>query len=195
MHMCHFLLHLLLLLAALNNVHLLKYKLRLCYQDLDLSENLAKVHKDRHVWLIEIAVWVNFSLFNVIIFFKNIKGFLTDEKKNAPMCIFSLQETGKQPEELLNPAEYMGYQRVCNIEQLPESQSAPACPPVTFLPQHPYTQHPTNEPMYSNTSFPTNAPRAAFSFPKEQSVWPSNITICLSKRQLVSPTNAPKKRC
>ncbi|XP_038138746.1 nectin cell adhesion molecule 1b isoform X1 [Cyprinodon tularosa] len=79
-------------------------------------------------------------------------------------------ETGKQPEELLNPAEYMGYQRVCNIEQLPESQSAPACPPVTFLPQHPYTQHPTNEPMYSNTSFPTNAPRAAFSFPKEQSV-------------------------
>ncbi|XP_023207604.1 nectin-1 isoform X1 [Xiphophorus maculatus] len=79
-------------------------------------------------------------------------------------------ETGKQPEELLNPAEYMSYQRACNVEQVPESESAPAYPPVTFLPQHPYTQHPTNEPMYSNTSFPAHAPRAGFTFPKEQSV-------------------------
>ncbi|XP_032401245.1 nectin 1b isoform X1 [Xiphophorus hellerii] len=79
-------------------------------------------------------------------------------------------ETGKQPEELLNPAEYMSYQRACNMEQVPESESAPAYPPVTFLPQHPYTQHPTNEPMYSNTSFPAHAPRAGFTFPKEQSV-------------------------
>ncbi|MED6242013.1 hypothetical protein ATANTOWER_031896 [Ataeniobius toweri] len=82
----------------------------------------------------------------------------------------SYRETGKQPEELLNPAEYISYQQACNMEQVPESQSAPAYPPVTFLPQHPYTQRPTNEPMYSNTSFPTHTPRAAFSFPKEQSV-------------------------
>ncbi|XP_070399315.1 nectin 1b isoform X1 [Nothobranchius furzeri] len=79
-------------------------------------------------------------------------------------------ESGKHPEELLNPAEYMSYQRACNVEHVPESQPAPAYPPVTFLPQHPYSQHPSNEPMYSNTSFPTQAPRATFTFPKEQSV-------------------------
>ncbi|XP_063348462.1 nectin cell adhesion molecule 1b isoform X3 [Pelmatolapia mariae] len=79
-------------------------------------------------------------------------------------------DSGRHPEEPLNPAEYMSYQRVCNMEQFPESQPAPAYPPVTFLPQHPYTQHPSNEPMYSNTSFPTHGPRAPFTFPKEQSV-------------------------
>ncbi|XP_044057404.1 nectin cell adhesion molecule 1b isoform X1 [Siniperca chuatsi] len=79
-------------------------------------------------------------------------------------------DSGRRPEELLNPAEYMSYQRVCNMEHFPESQSAPTYPPVTFLPQHPYTQHPPNEPMYSNTSFPAPGPRAPFTFPKEQSV-------------------------
>nr|XP_033488266.1 nectin cell adhesion molecule 1b isoform X1 [Epinephelus lanceolatus] len=79
-------------------------------------------------------------------------------------------DSGRRPEELLNPAEYMGYQRVCNMEHFPESQPAPAYPPVTFLPQHPYTQLPPNEPTYSNTSFPAPGPRAPFTFPKEQSV-------------------------
>ncbi|XP_049920826.1 nectin cell adhesion molecule 1b isoform X1 [Epinephelus moara] len=79
-------------------------------------------------------------------------------------------DSGRRPEELLNPAEYMGYQRVCNMEHFPESQPAPAYPPVTFLPQHPYTQQPPNEPTYSNTSFPAPGPRAPFTFPKEQSV-------------------------
>ncbi|XP_037533564.1 nectin cell adhesion molecule 1b isoform X2 [Nematolebias whitei] len=79
-------------------------------------------------------------------------------------------ETGRHPEELLNPAEYMSYQRTCNVEPIPESQPTPPYPPVTFLPQHPYAQHPSNEPMYSNTSFPAHGPRAPFSFPKEQSV-------------------------
>ncbi|XP_076590386.1 nectin 1b isoform X6 [Chaetodon auriga] len=79
-------------------------------------------------------------------------------------------DSGRRPEELLNPAEYMSYQRVCNMEHFPESQPAPAYPPVTFLPQHPYQQHPPSEPMYSNTSFPAPGPRAPFPFPKEQSV-------------------------
>ncbi|XP_051254127.1 nectin cell adhesion molecule 1b isoform X5 [Dicentrarchus labrax] len=91
----------------------------------------------------------------------DMKGHLTSD---------DIQDTGRRPEELLNPAEYMSYQRVCNIEHLPESQPAPAYPPVTFLPQHPYTQHPPNEPMYSNTSFSAPGPRAPFTFPKEQSV-------------------------
>ena len=82
-----------------------------------------------------------------------------------------LQDSGRRPEELLNPAEYMSYQRVCNMEHFPESQPAPAYPPVTFLPQHPYQQHPPTEPMYSNTSFPAPVPQAPFKFPKEQSVW------------------------
>ncbi|XP_032361869.1 nectin 1b isoform X1 [Etheostoma spectabile] len=79
-------------------------------------------------------------------------------------------DSGRLPEELLNPAEYMGYQRVCNMEHFPESQPAPAYPPVTFLPQHAYTQQAPNEPTYSNTSFPATDPRAPFTFPKEQSV-------------------------
>ncbi|KAA8594098.1 hypothetical protein FQN60_004932 [Etheostoma spectabile] len=78
-------------------------------------------------------------------------------------------DSGRLPEELLNPAEYMGYQRVCNMEHFPESQPAPAYPPVTFLPQHAYTQQAPNEPTYSNTSFPATDPRAPFTFPKEQS--------------------------
>ncbi|XP_029964774.1 nectin 1b isoform X1 [Salarias fasciatus] len=79
-------------------------------------------------------------------------------------------DSGGRPEELLNPAEYMSYQRVCNVDPFPEPQPAPAHPPVTFLPQHPYAQHPPSEPMYSNTSFPAHGPRAPFTFPKEQSV-------------------------
>ncbi|KAM7412709.1 hypothetical protein PAMA_020201 [Pampus argenteus] len=79
-------------------------------------------------------------------------------------------DSGRHPEELLNPAEYVSYQRICNVEHFPESQPAQAYPPVTFLPQHSYPQHPSNEPMYSNTSFSAPGPRAPFTFPKEQSV-------------------------
>ncbi|KAM9853241.1 nectin 1b isoform 1-T1 [Aulostomus maculatus] len=79
-------------------------------------------------------------------------------------------DSGRHPEELLNPAEYMSYQQ--NMEHVPEPQPQPAqaFPPVTFLPQHPYMQPPSNEPMYSNTSFSAPAPQAPFTFPKEQSV-------------------------
>ncbi|XP_068613287.1 nectin-1-like [Brachionichthys hirsutus] len=80
-------------------------------------------------------------------------------------------DSGRSPEELLNPAEYMTYQPVCNMDHFPESQpAAPTYSPSTFLPQHPYQQQPPNEPMYSNTSFPAAGPRAPFTFPKEQSV-------------------------
>ncbi|XP_030008202.1 nectin 1b isoform X1 [Sphaeramia orbicularis] len=87
-------------------------------------------------------------------------------------------DSGRRPEELLNPAEYMSYQRVCNMDHYPESQPAQPYPPVTFLPQHPYSQPPSDEPMYSNTNYPIPTPgpgpgpgpRAPFTFPKEQSV-------------------------
>ncbi|XP_031719271.1 cyclin-K-like isoform X3 [Anarrhichthys ocellatus] len=91
----------------------------------------------------------------------DMKGHLTSD---------DIQDSGMRPEELLNPAEYMSYQRVCNMEPFPESQPAPTFPPTTFLPQHPYAQHPPNEPTYSNTSFPAPGPGAPFTFPKEQSV-------------------------
>ncbi|CAB1447976.1 unnamed protein product [Pleuronectes platessa] len=94
----------------------------------------------------------------------DMKGHLTSD---------DIQDTGGRPEELLNPAEYMSYQRVCDMEPFPSAQPAAAYPPppVTFLPQHPYTQPPASEPMYSNTSFAAPpGPRAPFTFPKEQSV-------------------------
>ncbi|XP_054650054.1 nectin cell adhesion molecule 1b isoform X1 [Dunckerocampus dactyliophorus] len=75
-------------------------------------------------------------------------------------------DSGKHPEEPLNPAEYMSHQR--DMEHLAESQPAQAHPPVTFLPQHAYAQPPSNEPMYSNTGF--SAPGSRPPFPKEQSV-------------------------
>ncbi|KAM8853227.1 nectin 1b isoform 1-T1 [Synchiropus picturatus] len=77
-------------------------------------------------------------------------------------------DSGTHPEELLNPAQYMSYQR--NMEPLPESQPAQAHPPVTFLPQHPYAANPANEPMYSNMGHSASQPRAPYTFPKEQSV-------------------------
>ncbi|KAK6296327.1 hypothetical protein J4Q44_G00340400 [Coregonus suidteri] len=73
-----------------------------------------------------------------------------------------------------NPAEYVSYHRVYNKEHCLESQPAQAYPPpVTFLPQNPYTHPPSNNPLYP-TSYPAQgqgqgeAPRPLF--PKEQSV-------------------------
>ncbi|AWO98659.1 putative poliovirus receptor-related protein 1-like [Scophthalmus maximus] len=86
------------------------------------------------------------------------------------VSLSKINDSGRCPEELLNPAEYMSYQRICNMEHVPESQPAAAFPPVTFLPQHPYAQQPASEPMYSNTGFSAPGPRAPFTFPKEQSV-------------------------
>lgn len=117
-----------------------------------------------------------------------------------PAVLSSLlsQDSGSHPEELLNPAEYMSYQRVCNIDHFPESQPAPAHPPATFLPQHPYEQQPPSEPTYSNTSLPAPGPRAPFTFPKEQSVWHATSNCWLGERQHANKhlmvSEAPVKR-
>lgn len=104
----------------------------------------------------------------------------------SPSFVLSLQDSGRCPEELLNPAEYMSYQRICNMEHIPESQPAAAFPPVTFLPQHPYAQQPASEPMYSNTGFSAPGPRAPFTFPKEQSVWRATLLVALQKGNVPS---------
>ncbi|KAM9732871.1 LOW QUALITY PROTEIN: nectin 1b [Menidia menidia] len=78
-------------------------------------------------------------------------------------------DSGRTPEELLNPAEYMSYGGVCSVDPVPENRP-PAHPPVSFLPQNPYSQPPSNQPMYPNTGFPPHGPRPPFTFPKEQSV-------------------------
>ncbi|XP_028817066.1 nectin 1b isoform X4 [Denticeps clupeoides] len=78
--------------------------------------------------------------------------------------------SGNRFEELSTPAEYVSYHRAGNQEHCVESTAPPsAYPPVTFLPQNPYTQHPTNQPMYTFNPHP-QAPRPPFTFPKEQSV-------------------------
>ncbi|XP_036816952.1 nectin-1-like isoform X1 [Oncorhynchus mykiss] len=76
--------------------------------------------------------------------------------------------------ELSNPAEHVSYHRVYNKEHCLESQPTQAYPPpVTFLPQNPYTHPPSNNPLYP-ASYPAQgqgqgeAPRPLF--PKEQSV-------------------------
>lgn len=114
----------------------------------------------------------------------------------------STQDCGGHQEELLNPAEYVSYQPTCNMEHCPESQPATVRPPVTFLPQHPYAQQPSNEPMYSNTSFSNAGPQAPLKFPKEQSVWPTARLLgllqvvwywltCLCLSLKITPTGSP----
>ncbi|XP_072551475.1 nectin 1b isoform X3 [Salminus brasiliensis] len=79
--------------------------------------------------------------------------------------------SGNRFEELPNPADYVNYHHPESQEQCIEIQPPSAYPPVTFLPQNPYTQHPTNTPMYTfqpNAAPP--APRPPYTFPKEQSV-------------------------
>lgn len=110
-----------------------------------------------------------------------------------PCCLFfslSLyscfsQNCGRRPEELSSPAEYVSHHHVCNMEHYPESQPTQAYPPpATLLPQNPYTQHPTNDPMYSNTSYPARAP---FTFPTEQSVWHATSVIALHWGNTIAP--------
>ncbi|XP_037395782.1 36.4 kDa proline-rich protein-like [Pygocentrus nattereri] len=79
--------------------------------------------------------------------------------------------SGNRFEELPNPADYVNYHHPGSQEHCIEIQPPSAYPPVTFLPQNPYTQHPTNTPMYTfqpNAAPP--APRPPYTFPKEQSV-------------------------
>ncbi|KAL0972681.1 hypothetical protein UPYG_G00193350 [Umbra pygmaea] len=76
--------------------------------------------------------------------------------------------------EAPNAAECVSYQRVNQQDHFLESQPCQTYPPpVTFLPQNPYSQPPSNNPMYPG-SYPApgqgqgEAPRPLF--PKEQSV-------------------------
>ncbi|XP_056334810.1 nectin cell adhesion molecule 1b isoform X2 [Danio aesculapii] len=74
-------------------------------------------------------------------------------------------------EELPPPADFVSCQPPGNQDEFVEPLPPSAYPPVTFLPQNPYTQHPTNTPMYTfqpNAAPP--APRPPFNYPKEQSV-------------------------
>ncbi|XP_059420636.1 nectin-1-like [Carassius carassius] len=74
-------------------------------------------------------------------------------------------------EELPNPADYVSCHHPGNKQQFVDPPPPSAYTPVTFLPQIPYNQHPTNTPMYT---FQPNAappgPRPPFNYPKEQSV-------------------------
>ncbi|KAK1153390.1 nectin-1-like isoform X1 [Acipenser oxyrinchus oxyrinchus] len=70
--------------------------------------------------------------------------------------------SGKRYEELPNPADYVSYHRACL-----EPQPPPADPPISLLPQNPYTQHPPNSPVYR---YPPPGSRAPYICPKEQYV-------------------------
>ncbi|KAL0162753.1 hypothetical protein M9458_042149, partial [Cirrhinus mrigala] len=48
---------------------------------------------------------------------------------------------GRFYDELPNTADYVSYRLACNKEDYLEQHSPPIQPPLTFLPQNPYTQH------------------------------------------------------
>ncbi len=74
-------------------------------------------------------------------------------------------------EELPNPADYVSCNHPGNQEQFIEPPPPSVYPPVTFLPQNPYTHHPTNTPMYTfQPKAAPPAPQPPFNYPKEQSV-------------------------
>ncbi|MGH0136839.1 UNVERIFIED_CONTAM: hypothetical protein FKN15_019831 [Acipenser sinensis] len=70
--------------------------------------------------------------------------------------------SGKRYEELPNPADYVSYHHACL-----EPQPPPAYPPISLLPQNPYTRHPPNSPVYR---YPPPGSRAPYICPKEQYV-------------------------
>ncbi|MGH0180940.1 UNVERIFIED_CONTAM: hypothetical protein FKN15_005438 [Acipenser sinensis] len=70
--------------------------------------------------------------------------------------------SGKRYEELPNPADYVSYHRACL-----EPQPPPAYPPISLLPQNPYTRHPPNSPVYR---YPPPGSRAPYICPKDQYV-------------------------
>nr|XP_055029626.1 nectin cell adhesion molecule 1b isoform X1 [Misgurnus anguillicaudatus] len=74
-------------------------------------------------------------------------------------------------EELPAPADHVSCHHTGNQEKIVEPPPPSAYPPVTLLPHNPYTQHPTNTPMYTfQPNSAPSAPRPPFNYPKEQSV-------------------------
>ncbi|CAL8334115.1 unnamed protein product [Boreogadus saida] len=95
----------------------------------------------------------------------------------------SLQNCGRRPEDVLNPAPYVTYQPICSMETFSQPAPPPAAahpqPPTSFLPQHPYAhphrpmhqQPPGQEISYPpNMGHPVPGPRAPFTYSREQSV-------------------------
>ncbi|KAG9348390.1 hypothetical protein JZ751_002125 [Albula glossodonta] len=76
-----------------------------------------------------------------------------------------MENSGKRHEELSNEADYVNYRRASNKEYCVEFPAPPAYPPLTYLPQSPYTQQSSNSATYS---YPP--PPVPYTFPKEQYV-------------------------
>ncbi|KAL7844256.1 hypothetical protein SRHO_G00227950 [Serrasalmus rhombeus] len=78
------------------------------------------------------------------------------------------QSQGRLYDELPNTADYVSYRLACNKDDYMEQHSPPIQPPLTFLPQNPYTQHGT---QISTFTYPTPpGPISSYTFPKEQYV-------------------------
>uniref|UniRef100_A0A3B1INQ7 Nectin cell adhesion molecule 1a n=1 Tax=Astyanax mexicanus TaxID=7994 RepID=A0A3B1INQ7_ASTMX len=90
----------------------------------------------------------------------------TSSSKKKPADDF--QAPGRLYDELPNTADYVSYRLACNKDDYMEQHSPPIQPPLTFLPQNPYTQHATHT---STFTYPTPpAPISSYTFPKEQYV-------------------------
>lgn len=78
------------------------------------------------------------------------------------------QSPGRFYDELPNTADYVSYRLACNKEDYLEQHSPPIQPPLTFLPQNPYT-HSNQNAIFT---YPTpSGPISSYTFPKEQYVW------------------------
>ncbi|XP_051956471.1 nectin-1-like isoform X2 [Xyrauchen texanus] len=88
----------------------------------------------------------------------------SSKKKTAD----DFQSPGSFYDELPNTADYVSYRLACNKEDYLEQNSPPIQPPLTFLPQNPYTQHSNQAAIFT---YPTpTGPISSYTFPKEQYV-------------------------
>ncbi|MGH0136848.1 UNVERIFIED_CONTAM: hypothetical protein FKN15_020363 [Acipenser sinensis] len=88
--------------------------------------------------------------------------------------------SGKRYEELPNPADYVSYHHACL-----EPQPPPAYPPISLLPQNPYTRHPPNSPVYR---YPPPGSRAPYICPKEHLLLGLPVLCCAT---LMMPPPSP----
>ncbi|ROL47585.1 hypothetical protein DPX16_13300 [Anabarilius grahami] len=88
----------------------------------------------------------------------------SSKKKTAD----DFQSPGRFYDELPNTADYVSYRLACNKEDYLEQHSPPIQPPLTFLPQNPYTHHSNQTAIFT---YPTpSGPISSYTFPKEQYV-------------------------
>lgn len=80
------------------------------------------------------------------------------------------QSPGRFYDELPNTADYVSYRLACNKEDYLEQNSPPIQPPLTFLPQNPYTQHGNQNAIFTYPTPPGPGPVSSYTFPKEQYV-------------------------